>query len=80
MNTANIMNKIQAAKKFVHILMMFIINEQKENMNGRASFLQRSYESSHFLTACAYSLQCFAYPKSLFPHFSMKRHHKPRFT
>ena len=35
MNAANIMNKIQAAKKFVHILIMFIINERKENMNGR---------------------------------------------
>lgn len=35
MNTTNIMNKIQAAKKFVHILMLFIINEQKENVNRR---------------------------------------------
>ena len=52
MNTANIMYKIHTTKKFVHILTMFIINKQKENMNKDTPFLKRSYESSHFLCLC----------------------------
>ena len=56
MNAANIVNKIQTARKLVHILMMFIINERKENVNERCSILQPSYESSRFFD-CLYILK-----------------------